>query len=307
MKNSLLDCKSLSKNDVKTIINQASIYKKADSEGVLTPEFKGRTSFNLFLEPSTRTRSSFETAAKRLGIMPINIYGNFSSIKKGETLNDTILTLSKMHPALFVIRHTASGICRQLSNITNIPIVNAGDGTHAHPSQALLDLFTIIEKKGTAKGLNISIIGDISSSRVARSDSELLIKMGCNVTFYAPPTMLPYQYLQNVTVAKDMKEALRNKDAVILLRIQLERKSGNKFLSLKEYSKYFGLHKNMLADKTLILHPGPFNRGVEISSNLLKQNNIVIFDQVENGVYVRMAIFRWLLEEDFKLKAKNNL
>ncbi len=297
MKNNLLDCKSLSKNDVEKIINQASIYKKAYSKGILTPEFKGETSFNLFFEPSTRTRSSFETAAKRLGIMPINIYGNFSSIKKGETINDTILNLSKMHPALFVIRHNASGICQQLSNITDIPIVNAGDGTHAHPSQALLDLFTIMEKKGTVKGQNISIIGDISSSRVARSDSELLVKMGCNVTFYAPATMLPVSHSQNITVAKNMLEAINNKDVIILLRIQLERESGNKFSSLKEYSKYFGLHKDMVKDKTLILHPGPFNRGVEISSNLLKQKNVVIFDQVENGVYVRMAIFKWLLKE----------
>ncbi len=296
MNGNLIDCRFLTKSAVKTIVKKAEEYKSKFMNGALIPEFPGKTVFNLFLEPSTRTRCSFEMAAKRLGMMPINIYGSFSSITKGETLEDTILNLSKMHPSAFVIRHQSSGICYRLAEVTDIPIINAGDGTHAHPSQALLDLFTILEKKRRIEGLNISIIGDILSSRVARSDAELFVKMGCNVTLFGPATMLPdYPFVSNTKIAGSMEEAIADKDVIVLLRIQLERKSGGNISSLGEYHRYFGIKKELLKKKTLILHPGPFNRGVELSSDIVDSDNTEIFNQVENGVFVRMAIFWWLL------------
>ncbi len=301
MSNNLLDCRSITKDTVERIMKKAANYKNDFINKRLLPELSGKTVFMLFLEPSTRTRCSFEMAIKRLGMIPINIYGSFSSITKGETLEDTILNLSKMHPSAFVIRHQDSGICCRLLDITDIPIINAGDGTHAHPSQALLDLFTILEKKGTAKGLNVSIIGDILSSRVAKSDSELLTKMGCSVTLFGPATMLPeHSYMPNVKIAGSMKEAMSEKDVIILLRIQLERNSGGNIFSLNEYHKHFGINQKMIEEKTIIMHPGPFNRGVELSSDILKLDNIEIFNQVENGVFVRMAIFWWIISGSHK-------
>ena len=258
------------------------------------PTLRGKTVINLFFEPSTRTRTSFEIAAKRLSADAVNISASASSTVKGETLIDTAKNIESMAPDVVVMRHRFSGAPELLSRNLNCSVVNAGDGSHQHPSQGLLDLFTIREKKGRIEGLKVAIIGDISHSRVARSNIYGLTTLGAEVTVGGPLTMIPPGIESLGTrVAPRLEEAIKDADVVMMLRIQMERKSGSLFPTLREYSRFFGLNAQRLAlasDDVLVMHPGPINRGVEISSDVADGPYSVILDQVENGVAVRMAI-----------------
>lgn len=255
-----------------------------------------------FFENSTRTRTSFELAGKILGADTINISGSSSSVKKGETLYDTIKTLEAMQADFIVIRHYMSGAAHIVANKVNSRVINAGDGTHEHPSQALLDAITILEHKGKIEGLKIAIIGDILHSRVARSDIKLLRMLGAEITLCGPQTMLP-RHLEQFEVdyiTTDVEDALKDKDVAIFLRIQLERQKKVFFSTLNEYSIKYGLNQvrvNLLKEDALIMHPGPVNRGVEIQSELIYGDRSVILDQVENGLFTRMAIYKFLLNQ----------
>ncbi len=255
-----------------------------------------------FFENSTRTRTSFELAGKILGADTINISGSSSSVKKGETLYDTIKTLEAMQADFIVIRHYMSGAAHIVANKVNSRVINAGDGTHEHPSQALLDAITILEHKGKIEGLKIAIIGDILHSRVARSDIKLLHMLGAEITLCGPQTMLP-RHLEQFEVdyiTTDVEDALKDKDVAIFLRIQLERQKKVFFSTLNEYSIKYGLNQvrvNLLKEDALIMHPGPVNRGVEIQSELIYGDRSVILDQVENGLFTRMAIYKFLLNQ----------
>ncbi|WP_025209602.1 aspartate carbamoyltransferase catalytic subunit [Hippea sp. KM1] len=288
-----ISIKDFTREDVELILKRALKFKESRLyEGKL----KGKTIITLFFENSTRTRTSFEIAAKNMGGEVINIDHNQSSLKKGETDYDTIINLSAMRPDAFVIRHYHSGYPFFLSHFTNIPIINAGDGTNEHPSQAILDALTMLQAKGRLNNLNVCIIGDISNSRVAKSHMWMARLFDWNLSFFGPKTMLPKaEWLDNVKIEKSLNEALSNKDFIILLRIQLERKSGQSIPSLKEYSKFFGINEKNMPD-SFIMHPGPVNRNVELSSSLLDSDgNILITRQVENGVFARMAIFEYCL------------
>ncbi|WP_029522408.1 aspartate carbamoyltransferase catalytic subunit [Persephonella sp. KM09-Lau-8] len=255
-----------------------------------------------FFENSTRTRTSFELAGKILGADTINISGSSSSVKKGETLYDTIKTLEAMQADFIVIRHYMSGAAHIVANKVKSRVINAGDGTHEHPSQALLDAITILEHKGKIEGLKIAIIGDILHSRVARSDIKLLHMLGAEITLCGPQTMLP-RHLEQFEVdyiTTDVEDALKDKDVAIFLRIQLERQKKVFFSTLNEYSIKYGLNQvrvNLLKEDALIMHPGPVNRGVEIQSELVYGDRSVILDQVESGLFTRMAIYKFLLNQ----------
>ncbi len=255
-----------------------------------------------FFENSTRTRTSFELAGKILGADTINISGSSSSVKKGETLYDTIKTLEAMQADFIVIRHYMSGAAHIVANKVKSRVINAGDGTHEHPSQALLDAITILEHKGKIEGLKVAIIGDILHSRVARSDIKLLHMLGAEITLCGPQTMLP-RHLEQFEVdyiTTDVEDALKDKDVAIFLRIQLERQKKVFFSTLNEYSIKYGLNQvriNLLKEDALIMHPGPVNRGVEIQSELVYGDRSVILDQVENGLFTRMAIYKFLLNQ----------
>jgi aspartate carbamoyltransferase catalytic subunit len=255
-----------------------------------------------FFENSTRTRTSFELAGKILGADTINISASTSSVKKGETLYDTIKTLEAMQSDFIVIRHYMSGAAYQIAKHVKSHVINAGDGANEHPSQALLDAFTILEKKHKIDGLNILIVGDFLHSRVARSDTKLLKKLGAKVSLCAPQTMMP-RHLEPFDfdfVYTDLDKAIKNKDVVIFLRIQLERQSKPFFSTLNEYSIKYGLNQkriNMLKDDAVIMHPGPVNRGVEIQSELVYGSRSLILDQVENGLFTRMAIYKYLISK----------
>ncbi|MFQ5535059.1 MAG: aspartate carbamoyltransferase catalytic subunit [Sphingomonadales bacterium] len=255
---------------------------------------RGRTQINLFFETSTRTRNSFELAGKRLGADVINISATGSAIKKGETLIDTAMTLNAMHPDILVIRHPDAGAAELLSQKVDCAVINAGDGRHEHPTQALLDALTIRRRKGRIARLTVAICGDILHSRVARSNIHLLNAMGARVRVVAPPTLLPAAIERlGVEVFHDMREGLRDCDIVMMLRLQIERMQGAFVPSTREYFHYYGLDYHKLAvarDDALIMHPGPMNRGVEIATDLADDiNRSVIGEQVEMGVAVRMA------------------
>ncbi|AEA33472.1 aspartate carbamoyltransferase catalytic subunit [Hippea maritima] len=285
--------KDLSKENIELIIKRALKFKESN---LFKGKLKDKTIVTLFFENSTRTRTSFEIAAKNMGAEVVNIDHNQSSLKKGETDYDTIINLSAMRPDAFVIRHYQSGYPEFLSKFTNIPVINAGDGTNEHPSQAILDAITMFEAKGKLDNLNVCIIGDISNSRVAKSHMWMAKLFDWKLSFYGPKTMLPKQeWLDGVKIEPNLQEALSDKDFIILLRIQLERKSGQNIPSLKEYSRFFGIgEKNM--PNAYIMHPGPVNRNVELSSALMdKHEKILITKQVENGVFARMAIFEFCL------------
>jgi aspartate carbamoyltransferase catalytic subunit len=258
------------------------------------PTLRGKTVINLFYEASTRTRTSFEIAAKRLSADTINISASTSSVVKGETLIDTAKNLEAMNPDVIVIRHSAAGAPHMLAGILRQSIINAGDGAHEHPTQALLDMMTIRAKKGGIAGLKVAIVGDIAHSRVARSNIHGLTKMGARVCVSGPATMIPRGIEKmGVVVHMRIEEAIRDADIVMMLRIQMEREKQNIFPSLREYAQYFSLNrKNIgLARKdVLIMHPGPINRGVEISPDLADGPLSIILDQVTNGVAVRMAL-----------------
>ena len=258
------------------------------------PALRGKTVVNLFFEPSTRTRTSFEIAEKRLSADTLNIAAATSSVVKGETLADTAMNLEAMHPDMIVLRHSSSGACHLLSRICRSAIINAGDGMHEHPTQALLDAFTIREHKKRLKGLKVAIVGDLLHSRVLRSNIHLLTKMGADVWVCGPPTLMPTDIRRfGVTPTSHVEEAVAGADVIMMLRIQLERMEGAYVPSLREYFSVFGMTEARLTlakPDVMIMHPGPMNRGVEIASEVADGPYSVILEQVANGVAVRMAV-----------------
>lgn len=296
----LLTIEQLSSDEIELILDTTDSMKEISTRDIKkVPTLRGKTVINLFYEPSTRTRTSFEIAGKRLSADVVNISTSSSSVAKGETLKDTGKNLQAMNPDLVVIRHSAAGAPRILAEALPASIINAGDGAHEHPTQALLDAFTIREKKGRLEGLRVSIIGDIAHSRVARSNITCLGKMGARVTVYGPFTMIP-RFIEEmgVTVAPSMDAALADADVIMMLRIQMERQSAFLFPSLREYATFFGLNRERLTrarKDVLIMHPGPVNRGVEISPEVADGPYAIILDQVTNGLAVRMALLYLLI------------
>jgi len=291
----ILGIQELSVEEINLILETADSYIEVSTREIKkVPTLRGKTVINLFYEASTRTRTSFEIAAKRLSADTINISAATSSVVKGETLIDTAKNLEAMNPDIIVIRHSAAGAPHMLAGILRQSVINAGDGAHEHPTQALLDMMTIRAKKGGIAGLKVAIVGDIAHSRVARSNIHGLTKMGAQVSVSGPATMIPRGIEKmGVVVHMSIEEAIRDADIIMMLRIQTERETQNIFPLLREYAQYFSLNrKNIgLARKdVLIMHPGPINRGVEISSDLADGPHSIILDQVTNGVAVRMAL-----------------
>lgn len=297
----LLDIENLAREEIQAILDRSRDFQSRPHQP--PPRFdllRGRLLVNLFFEASTRTRTSFEIAAKRLSADAINISASTSSVVKGETLVDTALNLEAMSPDAIVIRHASSGAPHQIARIVKAGVINAGDGAHEHPTQALLDALTVRQHKGRIAGLKIAIVGDILHSRVARSGAHLFSKLGAHVVLAGPRTLLPYGFERQVasaegavSFAENVNEAITDADVVMMLRIQLERQAGGFFPSLREYSIHFGLNRRRLAlakDDVIVLHPGPINRGVEIDSDVADGPYSLILDQVNNGVAVRMAV-----------------
>jgi aspartate carbamoyltransferase catalytic subunit len=291
----LLGIEGLSADEIGFLLDLADSYVDVNRRhGSKLDALSGRTVINLFFEGSTRTRTSFELAAKRLGADVINMSIAWSSIKKGETLIDTAMTLNAMHPDVLVVRHPDSGAVKLLSEKVNCAVINAGDGSHEHPTQALLDALTIRRRRGDLRGLLVAICGDVLHSRVARSNIHLLSILGARVRVIAPPTLLPSKIDRlGVEAFFDMRKGLEGCDIVMMLRLQTERMQGSYVPSVREYFQFFGLdHEKLKAAKpdALIMHPGPMNRGVEIDSDLADDiDRSVIREQVEMGVAVRMA------------------
>ncbi|MDB6020619.1 MAG: pyrB [Pedosphaera sp.] len=291
----LLDIESLTPEEIGTVLDTARAFKAVGARAIKkVPALRGKTVVNLFIEPSTRTRISFELAAQRLTADVINFSAEASSLKKGETLKDTARNLEALNADIIIIRHSATGAPHFLSRFLNSSVVNAGDGAHEHPTQALLDTFTILEKKGRIAGLNVTILGDILYSRVARSNIWALTKLGARVTLCGPSTLVPRVFEQmGCRVTYDVDEAIADADIINLLRIQHERQRKSMFPSLGEYVSLFGLSKKRMTrtkPDVLIMHPGPINRGVEIDSEIADCGRSVILDQVTNGLAVRMAV-----------------
>lgn len=291
----LLGLQDLSAGEMLAVLEIARSFKEISQREVKkVPTLRGQTVINLFYEPSTRTRTSFELAAKRLSADVVNFTVSESSSVKGETLVDTARNIESMHSDIIVVRHPVSGAPALLSSLLKSSVINAGDGAHEHPSQGLLDAFTIREHKGRIEGLKILIVGDISHSRVARSDIYGLTRLGARVTVCGPPTLLPREMEKmGVEVSHSFDRDLPEADVVIMLRIQLERQGGGLFPSLKEYSRLFGLNRDRLEKAkpdVLIMHPGPVNRGVEMSPEIADCTRSLILEQVSNGVAVRMAL-----------------
>ncbi|MBF0233458.1 MAG: aspartate carbamoyltransferase catalytic subunit [Desulfamplus sp.] len=292
----LLDIESLSVRDITMILDTAEGMKEISSRPVKkVPTLRGKTIVLFFQEPSTRTKLSFDIAAKRLSADTISISSGSSSIVKGETLIDTAKNLEAMNPEIIVIRHPSSGAAELVSKRVRASVVNAGDGLHAHPTQALLDMMSVREKKGRIEGLNLAIIGDIAHSRVARSNIAGFTKMGAAVTVAAPPTMIPRGIeTLGCKVAPDIESCIENADVIMMLRIQKERQESILFPTEREYSMLFGLNSKRLRcakRDVLVMHPGPMNRGVEISTDVADGEHSVILEQVTNGVALRMAVF----------------
>ncbi len=290
----ILGIEQLSKEDIGFILDTADSFKEINTRDIKkVPTLRGKTIINLFFEASTRTRTSFEIAGKRLSADTINITASSSSVVKGETLEDTARNIEAMHPDIIVMRHNASGAPHYLADRLDCSIINAGDGAHEHPTQALLDMLTIRQHKGSIEGLTVAIIGDITHSRVARSDIYGLTRMGAEVRLAGPGTMIPPGIERlGAKVYTDMREAIKGADVVMMLRIQLERQGKTLLPTLREYAKFYGLNPRNLtlaAPDALVMHPGPVNRGVELSSYVADGGQSVILDQVENGVAVRMA------------------
>ena len=296
----LLGMAALSAADIGLILDTADSLKAISFRDIKkAPTLRGKSVVNFFYEPSTRTKSSFEIAAKRLSADTFSLSASTSSMVKGETLLDTARNLQAMNPDVIILRHSSSGAPHVFAKKLKASVINAGDGINEHPTQALLDLYTIREKKGAFKGLKVAIIGDIAHSRVARSDIIGLRKLGAHVTVSGPPTMIPREIeAMGVSVFNDPAVAVRGCDVVMLLRVQLERQSRLLFPSIREYSSFFCLNENMLKDAkedVIVMHPGPLNRGVEISSGVADGPYSVILDQVTNGVAVRMAVLYLLI------------
>jgi aspartate carbamoyltransferase catalytic subunit len=294
-RNHLLDIQSLTAEEIVTVLDTARAFKAVGERAIKkVPALRGKTVVNLFVEPSTRTRISFELAAQRLTADVINFSAEASSLKKGETLKDTARNLEALNADIIVMRHSASGAPHFLARFLRASVVNAGDGAHEHPTQALLDTFTVREKKGKIAGLNVTILGDILYSRVARSNIWALTKLGARVTLCGPATLVPKVFEQmGCRVTYNVEEAIEGADIINLLRIQHERQRKTMFPSIGEYTSLFGLTKARLArtkPEALIMHPGPINRGVEIDSEIADSARSVILDQVTNGLAVRMAV-----------------
>jgi aspartate carbamoyltransferase catalytic subunit len=296
----LVSINQLSSDDISLILDMAESFKEVSERPIKkVPTLRGRTVINLFFEPSTRTRTSFELAAKRLSADSINISKSSSAIVKGESIKDTAQTLQAMAADVVVIRHSASGSADLLAKYMDCSVINAGDGTHEHPTQALLDLFTIRQEFGTLNGIKVAIVGDITHSRVAGSNILALKKMGAEVTLVGPPTLIPKNIEElGVKVSYDLEAVLPEIDVLYLLRIQLERQGEPLFPSLSEYAALFGINRRrleMAKPDLIIMHPGPINRGVEIAPEIADMPQAVINSQVTNGVAVRMAILYLLL------------
>jgi len=294
-KKDILDIASLSVDEIRLILDTAARMKEISQRPVKKiPTLRGKTIVLFFYEPSTRTRTSFDIAAKRLSADSISISAGASSMVKGETLIDTARNLEAMNPDVIILRHSSAGAPHMLARHVNSSVINAGDGMHAHPSQSLLDILTVREKKGFVKGLRIAIIGDIAHSRVARSNCIGFTKMGAQVVLAGPLTMMPAGIeTLGVSVAESTDDAVRDADVVMMLRIQKERQKDFLFSTEREYSKVYGLTKarmKNLRDDVLIMHPGPVNRGVEIAPEVADGPHSIILDQVTNGVAVRMAL-----------------
>ena len=297
----LIGTRELSKEEILYFLEAAKEFKELNLSQVKKNDYlRGKTTINAFYENSTRTRTSFEIAAKRLGSDTINFSSSSSSVTKGESLNDTMNNMAAMRTDIIVLRHPSSGAAKFAADRTEASVVNAGDGTNEHPSQALLDLFTLREHgKILDKNLNVAIIGDIARSRVARSDIWAMKKFGINLKLFAPRMMMPKDAeVFESQICKNMEEACEGSDVIIMLRIQLERGGADvAFPSSREYSKFFGLNKNRIKlakPDAIVLHPGPINRGVELNSDVADGTHSVILNQVENGVAIRMAILNTL-------------
>ncbi len=294
-KRHILGISDLSSQDIIQVLKTAESMKVVSTRNVKkVPTLKGITVVNLFFEPSTRTRASFEIAEKRLSADVLNLSLNQSSVQKGETLLDTTKNLKSMGASIIVIRHPMSGAPWLLAKELDCSIINAGDGSHEHPSQSLIDLFTVKEIKKNIKGLNVVIVGDILHSRVARSNIWGFNKLGANVSVVGPPTVIPEDITElNVKKHYCIEDSLDGADVIIMLRIQRERQNRNLFPSMREYSKFYGLTKERLdlaKDDAIVMHPGPINRGIELSSEIADNAKSVILEQVSNGIAVRMAM-----------------
>jgi aspartate carbamoyltransferase catalytic subunit len=297
----LLGIADLTVEEINLILDASQTFRDVNARQIKkVPTLRGKTVVNLFFEASTRTRTSFEIAAKRLSADAISISPSTSSVVKGETLIDTAMNLQAMAPDAIVIRHSSSGAPHQIAKIVNAAVINAGDGAHEHPTQALLDAVTIRNDKGRIGGLKVAIIGDVLHSRVARSNAHLLSKLGAHVVLAGPRTLLPFGLEKqigpsegSVSFAGSIEDAITDADVVMMLRIQRERQSGGFFPSLREYSIHYGLNRRRLElakRDVIVLHPGPINRGIEIDSDVADGPFSLILDQVSNGVAVRMAV-----------------
>jgi aspartate carbamoyltransferase catalytic subunit len=296
----VIDIEDLSTDDIRLILDTAESFKEVNERRIKKlPTLRGRTVVNLFLEPSTRTRTSFELAAKRLSADGINFTASASATVKGESLADTAATLSAMACDLVIIRHKYAGAPRILAQKMDAHIVNGGDGMHQHPTQALLDLFSMRERFGTLEGLKVGIVGDIAHSRVAGSLIPALRMMGAEPIIVGPPTLMPASpEVHGARVSSSIDEVLPELDVAYMLRIQMERAEGMPFPSLREYSRLFGMNRRRLdamPQKSIVMHPGPMNRGVEISAEVADSDRSLVLDQVNAGVAVRMAVMYLLL------------
>jgi len=295
LRKDLLGIKELSPDEIRMVLDTAVSFKEISTREIKkVPTLRGKTVIHLFFEPSTRTRTSFEIAAKRLSADAVNISVSTSSVVKGETLLDTALNLQAMEPDILVVRHGAAGAPNLLARVLKASVVNAGDGFREHPTQALLDMFTVLEKKGRLDGIRLAIVGDIAHSRVARSNIYGFTKMGAKVRVVGPHTLIPVGIeTLGVEVHHDLRAGIRDADVIMMLRVQRERLQGSFFPSEREYARFFGLTAKALEEAmpdVIIMHPGPMNRGVEISPEVADGPYSVILDQVTNGVAVRMAV-----------------
>jgi len=296
MPDGLLGIEELNRGSIEAILSRAKDFQPLQSQSLKKLDtLRGKMIVNLFYEASTRTRTSFEIAAKRLGADAVSITASGSSVTKGESLVDTLNTLAAMRPDAIVMRHAASGAPHFLSRHLPTPIINAGDGMHEHPTQALLDARTILDRRSTLEGLRVAIIGDIAHSRVARSNVHLLSKFGSEIVLCGPASLLPRELEQlaaGVRLTTDIREAIRDADVIMMLRVQLERQHEAAFSAL-EYFQFYGLrleHLDLAKPDAIVMHPGPINRGRELSSEVADFQRSVILNQVENGIAVRMAV-----------------
>jgi len=301
MPSGLLGIEPMDRVEIEAILDRAQSFQPQQTARRKSDQLRGRMIVNLFFEASTRTRTSFEIAAKRLGADAISITATASSISKGESLVDTLNTLNAMHPDAIVMRHAASGAPHFLARyLVETPIINAGDGTHEHPTQALLDARTILDRRPTLEGLRVAIIGDIAHSRVARSNMYLLSKFGAQIVLCGPASLLPPELAKlapGITLTHKMEDAIRDADVIMMLRVQLERQHEAAF-SANEYFQFYGLrleHMSLAKPDAIVMHPGPINRGREISSEVADSQRSVILNQVENGIAVRMAVLERVL------------